>query len=262
VSNSVEERRRFAVSLEPAPVDPLEANHSRSATIQSWLSRPVRGAVHHSAAGTDPGRGAWSASGRTSKPASNGRRRSSNRGPVRSAASRSCRRSRRHGFARRDAGCGHGDAPEPPQSASSRGRRFLDLRQRWSGSLRDGGGPSLQHPAMEANPPHDHPPRRRHLSGARATVHQRRHDRASHLPSSQHPERFWDPTNLQASCAPCNHHGANVKHENRINRQKIAALERVIEEQQAVIEQLVRQLAEYEGGVPAEPARPRVPRIY
>jgi hypothetical protein len=82
------------------------------------------------------------------------------------------------------------------------------------------------------------------------------------LPSSQHPERFWDPTNLQASCAPCNHHGANVKHENRINRQEIAALERVIEEQQVVIDQLVRQLAEYESRVPAEPARPRVPRIY
>jgi hypothetical protein len=82
------------------------------------------------------------------------------------------------------------------------------------------------------------------------------------LPSSQYPERFWEPTNLEASCGPCNHHGANVKHENRVNRQEIAALERVIEEQQAVIEQLVRQLAEYEGGVPAEPARSRVPRIY
>ena len=82
------------------------------------------------------------------------------------------------------------------------------------------------------------------------------------LPSSQYPERFWDPSNLQASCGPCNHHGANVKHENRVNRQEIAALERVIAEQQVVIEQLVAQLAESENGLPAEPARPRMPRIY
>jgi 5-methylcytosine-specific restriction protein A len=82
------------------------------------------------------------------------------------------------------------------------------------------------------------------------------------LPSSQYTDRFFDPANLQASCGPCNHHGANVKHENRVNRQQIAALERVIDEQQAVIEQLVAQLAEYETGHPAEPARPRIPRIH
>jgi hypothetical protein len=82
------------------------------------------------------------------------------------------------------------------------------------------------------------------------------------LPSSQYPDRFFDPANLQASCGPCNHHGANVKHENRVNRQEIAALERVIEEQQVVIDQLVRQLGEYESGVAAEAARPRMPRIY
>jgi 5-methylcytosine-specific restriction endonuclease McrA len=46
------------------------------------------------------------------------------------------------------------------------------------------------------------------------------------LPSSQYPELFWDPSNLEASCTPCNHHGANVKAENRVNRQTIAHLER------------------------------------
>jgi cell division protein FtsB len=76
------------------------------------------------------------------------------------------------------------------------------------------------------------------------------------------PVSSEDPADLHASCWPCNHHGANVKHENRVNRQEIAALERVIEEQQAVIEQLVAQLAEYENGAPAGPTRRPMPTIY
>jgi 5-methylcytosine-specific restriction protein A len=75
------------------------------------------------------------------------------------------------------------------------------------------------------------------------------------LPSSQHPELFWDPANLEASCRPCNHHGAQVKAENRVNRQTIAHLERIIDAQAAEIEVLLHRLAQYENGV--EPERKR-----
>jgi 5-methylcytosine-specific restriction enzyme A len=44
------------------------------------------------------------------------------------------------------------------------------------------------------------------------------------LPSSQHPERFWDPTNLEAACAPCNAHGGAVAHENSVNRARSVTL--------------------------------------
>jgi 5-methylcytosine-specific restriction enzyme A len=75
------------------------------------------------------------------------------------------------------------------------------------------------------------------------------------LPSSQHPELFWDPSNLEASCRPCNHHGAQVKAENRANRQTIAHLEQIIESQEAEIEELTTRLAEVE-------RQPATPRIY
>jgi 5-methylcytosine-specific restriction endonuclease McrA len=79
------------------------------------------------------------------------------------------------------------------------------------------------------------------------------------LPSSQYPERFWDPTNLEASCTPCNHHGAQVKAENRANRQTIANLERIIDEQAAEIELLLHRLAAYEQPKPKR--KPSVPAI-
>jgi 5-methylcytosine-specific restriction endonuclease McrA len=63
------------------------------------------------------------------------------------------------------------------------------------------------------------------------------------LPSSQHPELFWDPSNVEASCGPCNHHGAVVKRENRINRQTIAHLERENEQLGAQVEELLAQLS-------------------
>jgi hypothetical protein len=47
---------------------------------------------------------------------------------------------------------------------------------------------------------------------------------------------------------PCNHHGAVTKSENRANRQTIAHLEQIIEDQAAEIEELVRKLAAYENG--------------
>jgi 5-methylcytosine-specific restriction endonuclease McrA len=58
------------------------------------------------------------------------------------------------------------------------------------------------------------------------------------LPSSQYPELFWDPANLEASCTPCNHHGASVKNENRVNRQTIAQLERELADAHARIAEL------------------------
>jgi 5-methylcytosine-specific restriction endonuclease McrA len=67
--------------------------------------------------------------------------------------------------------------------------------------------------------------------GIATTAHHR-------LPSSQYPERFWDPANLEASCTPCNHHGASVKAENCVNRQTIAQLERELADAHARIAEL------------------------
>lgn len=76
------------------------------------------------------------------------------------------------------------------------------------------------------------------------------------LPSSQYPERFFDPANLQAACAPCNRHGAATASENRNNRMTIAYLEQLVEEQRIEIERLAGELAE------TNAARPRrVPQI-
>jgi HNH endonuclease len=72
------------------------------------------------------------------------------------------------------------------------------------------------------------------------------------LPSSQHPERFWDPTNLEAACAPCNAHGGAVAHENSVNRRTIRDLEQTIESLQAELDELrARETCQ-------KPARPRI----
>jgi hypothetical protein len=64
-------------------------------------------------------------------------------------------------------------------------------------------------------------------------------------PPRPNPEWFWDPTNLQAACKACNYgDGAVVRADNRTNRQLVAHLEAVIEEQQAEIEELRRELGE------------------
>jgi 5-methylcytosine-specific restriction endonuclease McrA len=68
------------------------------------------------------------------------------------------------------------------------------------------------------------------------------------LPSSQYPEAFWDLSNLQAACAPCNHHGAVTKSENRANRQTIAVLEDIVENQERLIGELFEALSAYENG--------------
>jgi 5-methylcytosine-specific restriction endonuclease McrA len=83
------------------------------------------------------------------------------------------------------------------------------------------------------------------------------------LPTSQYPELFFDPSNVEASCTPCNRHGAVTQAENRANRQTIAHLEAVIEEREAEIARLAAQLAGCEHGEAVEPERPRLsPRIY
>jgi 5-methylcytosine-specific restriction endonuclease McrA len=74
------------------------------------------------------------------------------------------------------------------------------------------------------------------------------------VPSSLAPERFFDPTNLQAACATCNRHGALVQSENRNFRMAIANLERLVEEQRPEIERLTDELA----AVDREPALPRI----
>ncbi len=49
-------------------------------------------------------------------------------------------------------------------------------------------------------------------TGVATTAHHTR-------PTSQDPELFWNPEYLQASCGPCNRHGAVTASENRANRQ-------------------------------------------
>jgi hypothetical protein len=78
--------------------------------------------------------------------------------------------------------------------------------------------------------------RGRRCTGTATTVHHV-------LPSSTHPHLFFDPSNLQAACKPCNYgDGAVVRADNRTNRQLVAHLESVVEEQAAEIEQLRREL--------------------
>jgi 5-methylcytosine-specific restriction endonuclease McrA len=77
-------------------------------------------------------------------------------------------------------------------------------------------------------------------------------------PSSQHPELFWDPTNLEAACTPCNHHGANVKVENRVNRQTIAYLEQVVEQLQVELDEAYARILELEGEVARRKVTPAI----
>jgi 5-methylcytosine-specific restriction endonuclease McrA len=60
-------------------------------------------------------------------------------------------------------------------------------------------------------------------------------------PSSQHPELFWEPENLEAACGPCNYAGGSyTKAENqRTSREQIAYLEHVV----LVLEDRIDELA-------------------
>jgi 5-methylcytosine-specific restriction endonuclease McrA len=104
-------------------------------------------------------------------------------------------------------------------------------------------GKSLLDSKMAAAPAR-RPSARRHLcqirgrrcTGIATTVHHI-------LPSSTHPHLFYDPSNLQAACKPCNYRdGAVVRTDNRTNRQLVAHLQSVVEEQEAEIEELRREL--------------------
>jgi 5-methylcytosine-specific restriction endonuclease McrA len=65
------------------------------------------------------------------------------------------------------------------------------------------------------------------------------------LPSSAHPQLFWDPDNLRASCRACNYGGgARVAAANR--RRQIAQLEQLVEQQAQQITALLERLAHYE----------------
>ena len=65
------------------------------------------------------------------------------------------------------------------------------------------------------------------------------------LPSSTHPELFWDPSNLQAACGSCNYAGgAHIAAVNRRTaHERIAELEWIIEWQENRIEELALALA-------------------
>jgi 5-methylcytosine-specific restriction endonuclease McrA len=96
--------------------------------------------------------------------------------------------------------------------------------------------------------------RGRRCTGIATTVHHI-------LPASTHPHLFWDPSNLQAACKPCNYgDGAVVRADNREPRQLVAHLEAVVEQQQAAIAELRRELERRPE--PAAVGRPAVPRIY
>jgi 5-methylcytosine-specific restriction endonuclease McrA len=76
------------------------------------------------------------------------------------------------------------------------------------------------------------------------------------LPSSQYPQHFFDLANVQASCAPCNRHGAQVQAENRSHRMVIAELEQTVEDLQLQLSAMAAELKRWESGEleRAEPA--------
>jgi HNH endonuclease len=79
------------------------------------------------------------------------------------------------------------------------------------------------------------------------------------LPSSQYPGLFWEPTNLQAACRPCNYAGGSyTKAENQRSRrssvqidesrERIAYLEHVIQVLEVRIDELAEALARERNG--------------
>jgi 5-methylcytosine-specific restriction endonuclease McrA len=85
-----------------------------------------------------------------------------------------------------------------------------------------------------------------HCHGVANTVHHI-------LPSSQYPELFWNPDNLEAACSACNYGGGSrVAAEN--TRQTIERLSSLVEEQEQQIVQMAERLARYE--------HPKRPVIY
>jgi 5-methylcytosine-specific restriction endonuclease McrA len=75
------------------------------------------------------------------------------------------------------------------------------------------------------------------------------------VPASQAPALFWDPENLRGACGACN--SGRVS---RMQADRVADLEAIVAQQQAMIEHLLEQLSAYANGAPAR-ARPD-PRIF
>ena len=77
------------------------------------------------------------------------------------------------------------------------------------------------------------------------------------VPSSQAPHLFWEPSNLVASCKPCNYgDGARVAAQN--TRQTIERLRALVEDQEQEIAQMAARLARYEDRL----EKRRVPAIH
>jgi 5-methylcytosine-specific restriction enzyme A len=86
------------------------------------------------------------------------------------------------------------------------------------------------------------------------------------LPSSTHPELFWDPSNLQAACGACNFAGGAylTAEKRRATREEVVdlrmeneRLERIVEWQETRIEELALALAAATNGPTTKPARKR-----
>jgi hypothetical protein len=82
------------------------------------------------------------------------------------------------------------------------------------------------------------------------------------IPSSQAPHLFWEPQNLQASCARCNYGGGRrVAVAN--SRETIARLQETVQQQEQRIEHLLERLAQLEQAGQPHPSRPaRQPAVY
>jgi 5-methylcytosine-specific restriction endonuclease McrA len=76
------------------------------------------------------------------------------------------------------------------------------------------------------------------------------------LPSSTHPELFWEPSNLRAACRPCNY-GAGARIAAANTCQTIEQLRALVEQQQYEIDGLRERLATYEN-VPAKRPAPAI----
>jgi 5-methylcytosine-specific restriction endonuclease McrA len=79
------------------------------------------------------------------------------------------------------------------------------------------------------------------------------------LPSSTHPHLFWAEENLRASCRRCNY-GRGNRAAAAKQRQTIADLHALVEQQQQTINGLLERLALYErpDGRPVEPTMPAI----
>jgi 5-methylcytosine-specific restriction endonuclease McrA len=80
------------------------------------------------------------------------------------------------------------------------------------------------------------------------------------LPTSQNPEYFFAVEYIVGACKPCNFaDGARVKAANQ--RQTVAFLQQLVEEQGQQIDRLLERLSKYET-LDGKPREPQMPAIY